>query len=186
MDDLYWYEEYVAYLSRSKFYVSMSKMTNGDVVHRIFTTRCNRPRCDLMILYCADRKVRIVSEGEYCKANPGVAVDHSMRLSLKSKSVKLLFCNYNDTLTFCLHYQDDRRFRPSLGLLVTSRYICTLIILFDVCLKMHVIYRKYNMPDSQLKAKGYLTAPVEDCNNGDVTERRQPDRLTPEKARTKK
>jgi hypothetical protein len=51
---------------------------------------------------------------------------------------------------------------------------------------MHVIYRKYNMPDSQLKAKGYLTAPVEDCNNGDVTERRQPDRLTPEKARTKK
>jgi hypothetical protein len=51
---------------------------------------------------------------------------------------------------------------------------------------MHVIYRKYNMPDSQLKAKGYLTAPMKDGNDGDVRERRQPDRLTPEKARTKK
>jgi hypothetical protein len=75
MDDLYWYEEYAAHLSRNKFYVSMSKMTNGDVVHHIFTTPCNRPRCDLMIFSCEDGKVCIASEGEYCKANPGVAVD---------------------------------------------------------------------------------------------------------------
>jgi hypothetical protein len=75
MDDLYWYEEYAAYLSRNKFYVSMSKMTNGDVLLRIFMTRCNRPRCDLMIFSCADGKVHIVSEGDYCKANPGVTVD---------------------------------------------------------------------------------------------------------------
>jgi hypothetical protein len=74
-EDLYWYEEYAAYLSRNKFYVSMCKMTNGDVLLAIMMTRCARGRCDLMIHSYADNKVHIVKETDYCKAHPDVKVD---------------------------------------------------------------------------------------------------------------
>jgi hypothetical protein len=75
LEDLYWYEEYAAYLSRNKFYVSMSKMSNGDVLLAILMTRCPRARCDLMIHSLSDNKVHIVKEADYCQAHPDAKLD---------------------------------------------------------------------------------------------------------------
>jgi hypothetical protein len=83
--DLYWYEEYAAYLSRNKFYVSMSVMSNGDMLLSILMTRCNRPRCDLMIYSCQDGMVHIVKEADYIKANPGVTCDPDETIENKEK-----------------------------------------------------------------------------------------------------
>lgn len=75
VDDLYWYEEYAAYLSRQKFYVGMSLMSNGDVLLSVLMTRCNRPRCDLMIYSCEDGKVHVVHESEYHQQHPDVHLE---------------------------------------------------------------------------------------------------------------
>lgn len=82
-EDLYWYDEFAALLTRNKFYISMCAMTNGDIVLDIFTTRCNRPRVDIMVSFAITREVKIVKEADYARKNPDVFPDvqHQFDLS---------------------------------------------------------------------------------------------------------
>jgi hypothetical protein len=62
-------------MTNKKMYLSMCAMDNGDIMLAVYMTRCNRPRCDLLVYSFENDDVYLCKESVYLKKHPDAAID---------------------------------------------------------------------------------------------------------------